>query len=112
LPQTQLANELDVGKVALGSFIDRLENAGFVVRKIDPIDRRVNRVHLTGQAQKFLGEIQEEIENFDAKILREVEEEELQATSRTLQAMKRNLLALYRAKTPDRPMADAREREL
>jgi hypothetical protein len=33
LPQTQLANELDVGKVALGALIDRLETAGFVTRK-------------------------------------------------------------------------------
>src|SRR6195256_4505226 len=33
LPQTQLANELDVGKVAVGALIDRLEASGFVIRQ-------------------------------------------------------------------------------
>src|SRR6201984_586039 len=50
LPQTQLANELDVGKVALGALIDRLESAGFVARHADPNDRRVKRVYLTQHA--------------------------------------------------------------
>src|SRR6201981_4173827 len=39
LPQTQLANELDVGKVALGALIDRLESAGFVSRPADSFAR-------------------------------------------------------------------------
>src|SRR6204780_3258313 len=46
LPQTQLANELDVGKVALGQLIDRLESAGFVARRADPADRRGKRAYL------------------------------------------------------------------
>src|SRR3979409_763794 len=33
LPQTQLANELDVGKVGVGALIDRLESSGFVLRQ-------------------------------------------------------------------------------
>src|SRR5207244_4739861 len=41
LPQTQLANELDVGKVGVGALIDRLESSGFVIRQADPVDRRV-----------------------------------------------------------------------
>lgn len=96
LAQTELANELDLGKVALGSFIDRLENAGFVVRRVDSTDRRVHRVYLTDQAQKCLEDVRREVEEFDAKILSEVDEGELQATSRTLLAMKRNLLAVYK----------------
>jgi DNA-binding MarR family transcriptional regulator len=67
-PQSQLANELDIGKVAVGSLIDRLERTGFVVWKIDPSDRRVNRVFLTEQAQELLGNIRKEIEEFDARI--------------------------------------------
>src|ERR1700685_1810957 len=46
LPESQLANELDVGKVALGALIDRLETSGFVVRQGDSGDRRVKRVYL------------------------------------------------------------------
>src|ERR1700747_3617415 len=39
MPQTQLANELDVGKVAVGALIDRPESSGFVIRQADPVDR-------------------------------------------------------------------------
>src|SRR6202161_4893158 len=56
LPQTQLANELDVGKVALGALIDRLETSGFVVRQGGPGDRRVKGVYPIKQARGVLGE--------------------------------------------------------
>ncbi|UPT86973.1 MarR family transcriptional regulator [Bradyrhizobium barranii subsp. apii] len=95
VPQTQIANELDMGKVAIGSLVDRLEGTGFVVRKSDPSDRRVNRVCLTQQAQELLGNMRKEIDDFDARIMREVKECELQATSRTLLSIKRALLDLY-----------------
>src|ERR1700740_2244607 len=50
LPQTQLANELDVGKVAVGALIDRLESSGFVIRQADPVDRRLKRGYVGQQA--------------------------------------------------------------
>src|SRR5262249_56883501 len=50
LPQTQLANELDVGKVAVGALIDRLESSGFVIRQADPADPPVQRGYVTNQA--------------------------------------------------------------
>src|SRR6201993_5559851 len=40
--QSQLAEELDLGKVAVGGLIDRLEKSGLVRRDPDPLDRRVN----------------------------------------------------------------------
>ena len=60
LPQTQLANELDVGKVAVGALIDRLESSGFVIRQADPVDRRVKRVYVTKQARGFLEKLRKE----------------------------------------------------
>src|SRR3977135_2231646 len=57
LPQTQLAHELDVGKVAVGALIDRLESSGFVIRQADPVDRRVKRVYVTKQAPGLLAQI-------------------------------------------------------
>lgn len=102
LAQTDLADALDLGKVALGSFIDRLERAGFVSRRTDPGDRRVNRVYLTDEARRCLGELRKEIEKFDATILSEVKETELQAAWRTLLVMKRNLLALHKSTTENR----------
>ena len=50
MSQVALADELDLGKVALGQLIDRLEKTGFVSRGADEEDRRVKRVFLTGAA--------------------------------------------------------------
>lgn len=94
LPQTQLANELDVGKVAVGALIDRLEQSGFVVRQADPVDRRVKRVYVTKQARAFLGRIRKETDKFNAQIVNGIDRKQLEATSDALLAMKRNLLAL------------------
>jgi DNA-binding MarR family transcriptional regulator len=94
LPQTQLANELDVGKVALGALIDRLETSGFVVRQADPVDRRVKRVYLTKQARGFLEKLRRETDKFNAKIVSNIQRNQLEMTSDALLAMKRNLLAM------------------
>src|ERR1700675_1503916 len=94
LPQTQLANELDVGKVALGALIDRLETSGFVVRQADPVDRRVKRVYLTKQARGFLEKLRKETDKFSAKIASGIQRKQLETTSDALLAMKRNLLAM------------------
>jgi MarR family transcriptional regulator for hemolysin len=94
LPQTQLANELDVGKVGVGALIDRLESSGFVIRQADPVDRRVKRVFVTKQARGFLEKLRKETDKFNAKINRGINRTQLEATSDALLAMKRNLLAM------------------
>src|SRR5882757_4202536 len=94
LPQTQLASELDVGKVAVGALIDRLETAGFVLRQPDPVDLRVKRVYVTKQARGFLKRLRRETDLFNAKIVSGIDRKQLEATSDSLFAMKHNLLAL------------------
>ena len=94
LPQTQLANELDVGKVGVGALIDRLESSGFVIRQADPVDRRVKRVFVTKQARGFLEKLRKETDKFNAQISRGIDRKQLETTSDALLAMKRNLLAM------------------
>jgi len=94
LPQTQLANELDVGKVAVGALIDRLESSGFVIRQADPVDRRVKRVYVTKQARGFLEKLRKETDKFNAKISNGIDRKLLENASDALLAMKRNLLAM------------------
>ena len=94
LPQTQLANELDVGKVAVGALIDRLESSGFVIRQADPVDRRVKRVYVTKQAKGFLEKLRKETDKFNAKIASGIDRKQLEAASEALLAMKHNLLAM------------------
>jgi DNA-binding MarR family transcriptional regulator len=94
LPQTQLANELDVGKVAVGNLIDRLESSGFVLRQADPVDRRIKRVYVTKQARGFLEKLRKETDKFNSKIVDGIDRKKLEAASDALLAMKQNLLAL------------------
>ncbi|MGY3442550.1 MULTISPECIES: MarR family winged helix-turn-helix transcriptional regulator [unclassified Bradyrhizobium] len=94
LPQVQLANELDVGKVAVGALIDRLESSGFVIRQADPVDRRVKRVYVTKQARGFLEKLRKETDKFNAKIVNGIDRKQLEDASDALLAMKRNLLAM------------------
>jgi DNA-binding MarR family transcriptional regulator len=107
LPQTQLANELDVGKVGVGALIDRLESSGFVIRQADPVDRRVKRVFVTKQARGFLEKLRKETDKFNEKITLGIDRKQLEATSDALLAMKRNLLAMSDAG----PLAGKREEE-
>ena len=100
LPQTQLANELDVGKVAIGALIDRLEASGFVMRQADPVDRRIKRVFVTKQARGILSRIRKESDKFNAQIANGIDRKKLETTSESMLAMKRNLLALSDVTVP------------
>lgn len=57
--QTRLAEELDIGKVALGGLLDRLEARGWIERRPDPSDRRAKRVYLTDAGRPLIAEMQE-----------------------------------------------------
>ena len=94
MPQTQLANELDVGKVAVGALIDRLESSGFVIRQADPVDRRIKRVYVTKQARGFLEKLRKETDKFNARIVNGIDRKQLEAASEALLAMKHNLIAM------------------
>src|SRR6266849_5456727 len=54
MTQTRLAEELDVGKVAMGGLIDRLEKSGLVRRVADESDRRVKRILLQPVSKKLI----------------------------------------------------------
>lgn len=92
-PQTNLANELDVGKVALGGIVDRLEASGLVERRPDPIDRRVKRVFLTREGRKVVGRHKELDKTVNDVISQGISEDDIEVTMRTLEKMKSNLLA-------------------
>lgn len=92
MPQTELALELDVGKVALGALIDRLEEGGFVQRTLDPNDRRVKRVVLTTQSKALIETLREKSSQFNQCILGGIPREHLEVTTETLRIMKHNLL--------------------
>jgi MarR family transcriptional regulator, transcriptional regulator for hemolysin len=51
--QSELAEMLEVEKATAGRMIDRLERNGWVERRPDAGDRRINRLYLTAEAERM-----------------------------------------------------------
>ena len=51
--QTELADMLEIDRASAGRMIDRMEKNGWLERRPDAEDRRVNRLHLTKEARKI-----------------------------------------------------------
>jgi DNA-binding MarR family transcriptional regulator len=92
MTQSQLAEELDLGKVAVGGLIDRLEKSGLVRREADATDRRVNRVFLEPKSKQLIAKMRKVSHRMNAQILEGLVDERLESTALTLDQMKRNLL--------------------
>lgn len=91
MPQTVLAAELDVGKVALGALIDRLEVGGFVERKPDPADRRVKRVILTERGKALVADLRSRNREFNRLVMRSIPDADIAVSIRILGEIKSNL---------------------
>ncbi len=92
--QTELANVLDIGKVALGGLLDRLEAIGYVERRADPVDRRAKRVVTTTKGEQALEGIQARATALNREMLDCVTVEEILFAEAVLYRMKRNLIEM------------------
>ena len=92
MTQSQLAEELDLGQVAVGGLIDRLEKSGLVRREADASDRRVNRVFLEPKSKQLIAKMRKVSHRMNAQILEGLVDDRLESTALTLDQMKRNLL--------------------
>ena len=92
MTQSQLAEELDLGKVAVGGLIDRLEKGGLLRREADASDRRVNRVFLEPKSKQLIARMRKVSHRMNEQILAGLPDDRLETSAVTLDAMKRNLL--------------------
>jgi len=51
--QSELADMMEIEKAPAGRIIDRLEERGWVERRADPGDRRINRMYLTLEGRRM-----------------------------------------------------------
>jgi DNA-binding MarR family transcriptional regulator len=84
LPAGTLAARLGLTKGATTRAIDRLVEAGLATREVDPDDRRVVRVGLTGQQPAGLDEGLAPVREGIGRLVRSLGEEELQGLQRYL----------------------------
>jgi DNA-binding MarR family transcriptional regulator len=94
ITQTALARCLDLGKVALGGIVDRLEARGFVERRPDADDRRINRVFLTRRGNQILERVARIGITLDAQVMRGISVARQNLLADMLHTMKTNLIAL------------------
>jgi DNA-binding MarR family transcriptional regulator len=92
--QSELAELLEVERATAGRMIDRLERKGWLTRRADPADRRINRLYLTAEAegvQAEMGLIATAMLD-DAMAL--LTEEEREALADMMERMKRQLQSM------------------
>jgi DNA-binding MarR family transcriptional regulator len=53
LSQSEAADLLEIEKAPAGRLIDRMEAKGWLERRSDPRDRRIKRLHLTGEGNRI-----------------------------------------------------------
>ena len=97
MTQSQLAEQLDLGTVAIGGLIDRLEKTGLVRRVADAGDRRVNRIFLEPKSKQLIKRLRALSHGMNTQILAGISDSRLEATAATLSAMKRNLMQYLQA---------------
>jgi DNA-binding MarR family transcriptional regulator len=92
--QTELAKVLDIGKVALGGLLDRLEANGYVARKADPTDRRAKRIEMTAAGRSLLSLMQERATSLNQDTMRGMTNEEILVAEDILHRMKLRLIEM------------------
>jgi DNA-binding MarR family transcriptional regulator len=107
--QSELAEMLEVEKATAGRMVDRMEKKGWVERRPDAADRRVNRLHLTAESdliQVQLAQIADRTVDDALALLSAYEREQF---SEWMRRVKRQLQAML---DPESAKASAPSEEL
>jgi DNA-binding MarR family transcriptional regulator len=99
--QTELARELDVGKVTVGGLVDRLEAGGYVERRPDAVDRRAKRVFITDKGDELIRQMSTLGEELNKVILDGITPDQIKAAEDVLYEIKQNLRARLGGADPD-----------
>jgi len=105
--QSELADYLEWEKPSLGRLLDRLQEKGWVERRQDPVDRRVNRLYLTETVQGLMRALRNTAAGVRRDALGDLDEAERERFVSTLIRIRTNLLGLddIGPDTPERRIA-------
>jgi DNA-binding MarR family transcriptional regulator len=98
--QSELADMMEVEKPSAGRMIDRLETKGWVVRRAQAGDRRVNRIYLTPEAERVHKRIWRIAEATIADALSDLSHPEAVRLRRLLARVKGSLVELAEGPAP------------
>ncbi len=97
LTQVRIADDLDMGKVAVGGLLDRLEAKGLVERRPHPTDRRAICIFLTAKAAALYQPILKSGAYVTEQMLESIKPEDQERLVDLLLTVKQNTLALIAA---------------
>jgi MarR family transcriptional regulator, transcriptional regulator for hemolysin len=90
LRQIELADMLDIEPITLSRIVDRLEEAGLVVRKADPADRRAWRLHVTAKAQPLIAKLRAVADEMISEAFAGIDPKEIEITRAVLGRVREN----------------------
>lgn len=91
--QREVAERLEIGPVAAGQTIDRLEDSGWVERRTDPADRRVRRLYVTDAALPILARLGLLGDSEDQRAILGISAQDMETLSTLLDDVIENLVA-------------------
>ncbi len=94
LSQTEIADLLEIEKATAGRLIDRMEAKGWLERRADPNDRRINRLHLMQEAERLHALIWPIAESTVDAALGDLSTSERRTLSKLMRRVKQQLLQL------------------
>jgi len=89
--QLDLARAVGIEGPTLTRHLDGLEQAGLVVRRRDPEDRRAVRVELTEEGERLFGTLLQAVIRFNKQLTAGLGEQELERLRKTLARLERNV---------------------
>jgi MarR family transcriptional regulator, transcriptional regulator for hemolysin len=111
MKQTELANILDIGKVALGGLLDRLEASGYIERRADAVDRRAKRVVMTPLGKQVLRKMTARGKKLNDTMSCDLTNEEIALAEDILSRMKSRLITMDDDFKRKNPPGEAARRE-
>ncbi|KAB2914288.1 MAG: MarR family transcriptional regulator [Hyphomicrobiaceae bacterium] len=108
LSQSEVADLLEIEKAPAGRLIERMEAKGWLRRRTDASDRRVNRLYLTADGERLHATIWPVAEATVDDALSDLSAEERRRLSRVMARVKMRLQALAE-NDPAAPMRRRRE---
>lgn len=91
VPQSVLAEQMGLGKVALCGLVDRLEANELLERRPHPSDRRVKNIFITPKGRTVVRKIRKLTLEANNDILADIDVEQVKQAARTLGALRHNL---------------------
>ena len=92
--QKEIAARFDISPAAVASSLKKLEKDGYITRKTDDGDTRLNRIAITEKGKAILDETRTLFEGVDERMLEGLSNEERTLLFSCLSRMKQNLTTL------------------